>query len=83
MNKISIRIAAFLFLVMGTAAFGQGNYFNSGEDQVSKNLSGFVRGGFYGNFKDSDNKLSIPSSFSDFALKADIRDGAHFKGLQI
>lgn len=81
MNRISIRIAAFLFLVMGTAAFGQeGNYFNSGEDQVSKNLSGFVRGGFYGNFKDSDNKLSIPSSFSDFALKADIRDGAHFKG---
>ncbi len=80
MNNISLKIAALLILVP-VMAFGQ-NGLSSGskEDPNKKILYGFVRGGFYSGIDDKDNKLYIPSAFSDFALKLDAGDGIHFKG---
>ncbi len=80
MNCISVRIAALFFLVTGTAYSQEGDNLNLSENPASKSLYGFVRGGFYGSFRGADDKFNIPSSFSDFALKADISDGTHFKG---
>ncbi len=80
MNNNSHKIAALLFLVP-VMALGQ-NGLSSGlsEDPNKKILYGFVRGGFYSGIDDSDDKLYIPSAFSDFALKLDAGDGIRFKG---
>ena len=80
MNNVFIKTAALLFLVPVTA-FGQ-NGFSSGssEDSFKKTLYGFVRGGFYSGVDDNDNKLYIPSAYSDFALKLEAGNDDHFKG---
>jgi len=80
MNNKSLKTAALLFLVP-VAAFSQNGFSSgSGEDSYKKALYGFVRGGFYTGIDDKDDKLYIPSAFSDFALKLDAGDGTHFKG---
>jgi hypothetical protein len=80
MRYISFKILS-LFLLGAGIAYGQesgisGVFENAG----TKSLYGFVRGGFYGSLDDNENKFNIPSAFSDFALKLDYSDGAHFKG---
>jgi hypothetical protein len=42
-------------------------------------IYGFVRGGFYGGIDEADDKLYIPSAFSDFAIKLDAGDGVRYK----
>jgi hypothetical protein len=42
-------------------------------------LYGFMRGGLYGSIDDNDDKPYISSAFSDFGLKAEVRDNIHFK----
>jgi hypothetical protein len=80
MNSIPVKILSVFFMVYGIAS-GQGaDDSNISENTSTKSLYGFVRGGFYSSFNDTDNKFHIPSSFSDFALKLDYSDGAHFKG---
>ncbi len=80
MNDSFLKIAALLFLIP-VMAFGQnGLSSGSSEDSNKKILYGFVRGGFYSGIDDNDDKLYIPSAFSDFALKLDAGDGVRFKG---
>ncbi len=80
MNNNLIKTAALLFL-LPVMAFSQSSL-SSGlnEDPSKKVLYGFVRGGFYSALDHNDDKLYIPSAFSDFALKLDAGNGVHFRG---
>ena len=80
MNNISIKTAALLFLLPGIALSQNGLSSGLNEDPNRKLFYGFVRGGFYTGIDNNDDKLYVPSAFSDFALKLDAGDGAHFKG---
>ncbi len=71
MNNIIIRLT-LIFLAIP--------FILSGQSESSRLIYGFVRGGFYSSIDDADNKLYIPSAFSDFALKLDAGDGVRFKG---
>ncbi|HOB86015.1 MAG TPA: hypothetical protein PKM76_16410, partial [Bacteroidales bacterium] len=42
-------------------------------------LYGFIRGGLYGSFDDNDDKPYVSSAFSDFGLKAEVKDNILFK----
>jgi hypothetical protein len=81
MNRHFIKAAALFFLIP-VIAYSQNGLSKTGlnEDTEKKILYGFVRGGFYGGIDDSDNKLYIPSAFSDFALKLEKSNGTCFKG---
>ena len=46
---------------------------------AGKILSGFVRGGFYAGIDKTDDKLYIPSAFSDFGLKFGTGNERNFK----
>jgi hypothetical protein len=78
MNRISIIITAPLIFipVMATSQ----NDLSTGTPDASKKmvLYGFVRGGFYGS-TDENNKLYVPSAYSDLALKIDAEDDIRFK----
>jgi len=51
----------------------------TGESEKSGIISGFVRGGLYGSIDENDDKPYISSAFSDFGLKAEIKDNLHYK----
>jgi hypothetical protein len=80
MNNVSIKTAALLFLLPVTALSQSGLSSGSNEDPSKKIFYGFVRGGFYTALNHNDDKLYIPSAFTDFALKLDAGDGVHFRG---
>jgi hypothetical protein len=80
MNNNSLKIAALLILIPVMAKSQNDLSAGSSEESIKKMLYGFVRGGFYSSIDKSDDKLYIPSAFSDFALKLDANDGVRFKG---
>jgi hypothetical protein len=80
MNNNSLKIAAILILIPVMALSQNDLSAGLSEGSNKKILYGFVRGGFYSGIDKSDNKLYIPSAFSDFALKLDASDGVRFKG---
>jgi hypothetical protein len=79
LNSITLKIAALLFLVPVTAFSQNGLSSGSSEDSNKKVLYGFIRGGFYTSIDDQDDKIYIPSAYSDFALKLDASDGIRYK----
>ena len=80
MNSIFSIIASLLFIIPLTANSQNGiSISDPNEESDSKILYGFVRGGFYSSIDDSDDKLYIPSAYSDFALQLDAGDGDRFK----
>lgn len=80
MKKIFINTAVLLFL-MPVLSIGQSGITltGSGEDTGKKILHGFVRGGFYSWIDDND-RLAVPSAFSDLGLILDAGDGTRFRG---
>ena len=52
---------------------------NSGNNSSEKILGGFVRGGFYSWVDKADDKLYIPSAFSDLGLKLETGNGKNFR----
>ena len=74
------KIAALLILIPVMVKSQNDHSAGSYAESNKKILYGFVRGGFYGGIDKSDDKLYIPSAFSDFALKLDAGDGVRFKG---
>jgi len=80
MSNSFYKIAALLILIP-VMVKSQNDLSSVSEIESNKKiLYGFVRGGFYGSIDDPDDKLYIPSAFSDFALKLDAGDGVRFKG---
>lgn len=47
--------------------------------QIKTGIYGFVRSGFYGSIDDADDKLYVPSAFSDLSIKIESSDGIKFK----
>lgn len=81
MNKSLIVI---LFLILTGSASLQGQDNGSADDTYEsdkKVIYGFIRGGLYGNIDDKDDKPFISSGFSDFALKAEIKDDVRFRAI--
>jgi hypothetical protein len=76
----SFKIFALLLLLSPGIISGQDvQALLISEDQKSTSIYGFVRGGFYGNIDDDDNKPYFSSAFSDFSLKAESKDNPHYK----
>jgi hypothetical protein len=76
------RILIALILNLTGIAYGQDStLFNAEvERQNTKELNGFVRGGFYTGFdKDNKNKPYVSSAYSDFGLKAEAGNSFNFK----
>jgi hypothetical protein len=80
MNSIFLKIAALLLLIPVMAKSQNDLSTGPNEESNKKILYGFVRGGFYSSIDDADDKVYIPSAFSDFALKLDAGNGVNFKG---
>lgn len=80
MNINTIKTAALLFLLPVMAFSQSGLSSGLNEDPGKKIFYGFVRGGFYSSLDHQDDKLYIPSAFSDLALKLDAGDGDRFRG---
>jgi hypothetical protein len=78
--KARVFSAGFLFLIcdliycQDTASF-----YNSGINSSEKILGGFVRGGLYSWVDKADDKLYIPSAFSDVGLKLETGNGKSFR----
>ncbi len=71
------RILATLLLFMTLTVSGQVS--TMPEDSKKSIFYGFIRGGFYTAIDKNDDKLHIPSAFSDFGLKVESEDLLHFK----
>jgi hypothetical protein len=52
------------------------NFVNNSSERI---LGGFVRGGFYSWVDKTDDKLYIPSAFSDLGLKVETGNGKNFR----
>lgn len=80
MNRIFILIITqFLFFpLILSAQEDDFSLFSGNSDQPSV-FYGFVRGGLYGTMDKSDDKPYVSSAFSDFGLKAEIKDNIRFK----
>lgn len=80
MNRILILI--FIQIIFSPVSLSGQNEESLRLPDISEKpsvLHGFVRGGLYGSIDNSDDKPYIPSAFSDFALKAEIKDNIRFK----
>jgi len=80
MNNNFYKIAALLILIPVMVKSQNNLSAGSTVESSKKILNGFVRGGFYGGIDKADDRLSIPSAFSDLAFKLDAGDGKRFKG---
>ena len=80
MNKILIFIfTQFLFFPLILSAQEDDFSLFSGSPEQPSVFYGFVRGGLYGTMDKSDDKAYVSSAFSDFGLKAEIKDNIRFK----
>lgn len=80
MNKNIARLAALLILIPVTAS-SQNDLSTGNQDDSKKSmLYGFVRGGFYLGKDNSDDKIYLPSAYSDLSLQLDIKDNKRFRG---
>ena len=72
---LAVLFLSFFFTVNGQNAINAG----SGDDLTSRVVfGGFVRGGLY-TWTDSDDKLHVPTAFSDFGIKLETSGGNNFK----
>jgi hypothetical protein len=80
MNCTYIKIAALLILIPVLVKSQNDLSAGSEKDPNKTIIYGFVRGGFYSSIDDKDDRIYIPSAFSDFAIKLDAGDGIRFRG---
>jgi len=74
------KILSGLFSLITSLAVCQNSMFSTvPQNTKSSHIYGFIRGGFYTAIDKNDDKLYVPSAFSDFGLKAEIEDFSHFK----
>lgn len=79
MNNKALIIAALLFM-LPVMANSQNDLSAGSENQTDEQIIyGFVRGGFFINTDKNDNKLDVPSAYTDLALKIDA-GGEMFRG---
>jgi hypothetical protein len=74
--KAASILSALIFLNT-ILTFSQDSIYN--DNAAGKILSGFVRGGFYSWIDKTDDKLYIPSAFSDAGIKVETGNGKIFK----
>jgi len=79
MNNTCKMISFLFFLSPGLLNGQDVSSSLTGESEKSGIISGFVRGGLYGSIDENDDKPYISSAFSDFGLKAEIKDNLHYK----
>jgi hypothetical protein len=78
--KTLVISAGFLFLISNLVQSQDTiSAFNSVDNSLEKTLGGFVRGGFYSWVNKTDDKLYIPSAFSDLGLKLETGNGKNFR----
>lgn len=70
--KIRFLTFLLLFSLLSLCSFSQ-------EGQPEKNVLGFIRAGFYGNTGGDNDRLSIPSAFTDLDLKLGLDDNKMFR----
>ncbi len=79
--KNIITVTTALFLLFTTSVFSQDilQKNTNPENEKTKIIYGFVRGGFYAGINNNDNKPYVSSAFSDFGLKLETGNGLNFK----
>lgn len=78
MKQLSFRLAALLFAVPVMALSQNDLSTGAGTEPGLRHINGFVRGGFYSNLDDND-KISIPSIYSDLGIKVETGDGSRYR----
>ncbi|HQH23326.1 MAG TPA: hypothetical protein PLM01_11350 [Bacteroidales bacterium] len=80
MNRICISfLTLFLFFPLFLSAQDDGLSLLTENPEKPSVFYGFVRGGLYGTMDKNDDKPYVSSAFSDFGLKAEIKDNIRFK----
>jgi hypothetical protein len=74
-------LSAGLFFIINIIVSGQDTLSinNLQPESAGKILGGFIRGGMYAWVDKSDDKLYVPSAFSDFGLKLETGNGNNFR----
>lgn len=80
MNKFLTLLLIQLFLSpLVVSGQEEESYLHPEKQEKTPVFFGFIRGGLYGSMDKNDDKPYLSSAFSDFGLKAEIKDGIRFK----